>query len=85
MKYIKLFESGKWNNDVDKTTLKLIVDIENNNVRTEGATHPLKGNVDGNINFFEAGIGGMTDKEVIEEVLIELNEGEYDEVIVTFI
>lgn len=66
-------------------TLKLIVDIENNNVRTEGATHSLKGNVDGNINFYEAGIDGMTDKEEIEEALIELNEEQYDEVIVEFV
>ena len=50
-------------------TLKLIVDIENNNVRTEGSTHSLKGNVDGNINFYEAGIDGMTDKEEIEEMI----------------
>lgn len=61
------------------------IDIENNNVRTQGATHSTKGNVDGNINFYEAGINGLTDKEEIEVVLIELNENQYDEVIVKFI
>lgn len=66
-------------------TIKFIIDQENNNVRTVGATHSVKGNVDGNINFYEAGIDGLTDREEIEEALIELNEDQYDEVLVEFI
>lgn len=66
-------------------TITFTIDIENNNVRTQGSTHSVKGNVDGNINFYEAGIDGLTDKEEIEEALVELNEEEYDEVIVKFI
>lgn len=65
-------------------TMAFTIDIENNNVETQGSIHSVKGNVDGNISFIEAGIGGLTDKEEIEEALIELNEEDYDEVIVKF-
>lgn len=65
--------------------LKLIVDNKSKSVRTEGAMHSLKGNVDGNINFYEAGIDGMNDKDEIEEALIELNKEQYNEVIVEFV
>ena len=66
-------------------TITFLIDIENGSVRTVGATHSVKGNVDGNINFHEAGIYGLTDKEEIEEVLTEMNEEEYDEIIVKFV
>lgn len=66
-------------------TIKFIIDQENDNVRTEGSVHATKGNVDGNINFYEAGIDGLTDREEIEEAIIELNEDEYDEIIVEFV
>ena len=66
-------------------TITFLIDTENDSVRTVGATHSVKGNVDANLNFMEAGIYGLTDKEEIEEVLTDMNEEEYDEVIVKFV
>lgn len=64
-------------------SLTYIINIEDQNVRTIGTGK------DGNINFYEAGIDGLTDKDEIIETLEEMNdcapeEVKYDEIIVEF-
>ena len=54
--------------------MKYIIDIERQNVRTVGCIHSMKGNVDGNITFYEAGIDGLTDCDEIIEALEEQNK-----------
>lgn len=67
-----------------KETIKFTINIKDDNVRTERAYHTLKGNVDGNMNFQEAGIAGMKNEDEIKEYLIKKHEEEYDNIVVEF-
>lgn len=69
------------NNPINTTnmeTLELFVDRNNKTVTTNGMTHSMKGNVDGTVNFIEAGLDGIDDKDEIEEYLIEKYSDRYD-------
>ena len=59
-------------------TLKIIVDLKNDNVRTEGMIHQVKGNVDGNVNLQESGISEITDREEITEYFQDEYGDDYD-------
>ena len=59
--------------------MKFIINLENDNVRTVGATS-IKGNIDGNINLYQAGLDEMYCKDEITEYLQE-QHGEETEVV----
>lgn len=55
-------------------TLEITINRESESVTTFGMTHSLKGNVDGTINFEEAGINNEMDDDEITEYFEEKHD-----------
>ena len=63
--------------------LEITINRKNDSVTTFGMMHSVKGNVDGTINFYEAGINNeMEDNEIID--YFEEEYSSYYNVIVIF-
>lgn len=75
---VLLMNAGLLWDVVWKNKITFTVNVGDNNVRTNGTGK------DGNINFYEAGIYGMTDEDLIEEAIREMNETEETKVEVIF-
>jgi hypothetical protein len=69
---------------IEKPKLTIQISRDSEMIETFGMQHPIKGNVDGRISFYEAGISLDMDDEEIHQKFIDDNEDKYD-VIVVFI